>query len=406
MFPEYFLAYGISSQIMGIYVMVMMMCSAFAALVLLGIKHYLSGIQARKLNPASRALVLSTIGYACFVATGIGQGDLFEFIAIIGSVAFIASAFQVIASCLAIHTHAKLMYLYQHQIGILTTAGMLFCFSSFIYPLDFLRPNLTFILSLGLFALGAIYRLSYWQQSNFGDKMISIGFVYCTLSAAAPLLIPFKAESTLNQAIVFLSLLPTTLAWFSGTLVSLIGLHMERIEELSDWDRTTNLTSERRFYERVSDFIHLVNRNRAASTMAELQVDDLTNLKKRYGTSIEPLIMKSIGDVIQSSLRQTDIASRIDQSRIAIYMPFETREDALIAARRISERVDQLVLFHEKTPFTISVSIGMHQLELDEQVDSAIFQARQQLLGAQERGGHLIQMDADAISLVDHSISA
>jgi GGDEF domain-containing protein len=84
------------------------------------------------------------------------------------------------------------------------------------------------------------------------------------------------------------------------------------------------------------------------------------------------------------------VFARTSDNTIAIFMPFENIKTARVALRRINRRVSQTVLFTNNEPFTMTLSAGVYQLELDEEIDSAILRTHQALKTAQTEGGDQI----------------
>ena len=390
MFPDIFLSQSVENQAIIIYLSLMIFCTSFGAMVLHSVKRYLGCIQTRKIIAAQRALALSLLGYACFVSYQFGQSDFFELIAIVGNVAFIACGFQVLAASITIHPSRNLLLIYKAQVPLLTTVFLLFCFCTFIYPVPYVRSSLTLALVASCYLCGALYRGYYWKDTNFGDKIVTLSFVYCIATSLLPLSDrPGSSPHSVNGAIV-LSQLPTMLGWFSGTLVAMISMHLHRIEELADRDWLTGLITERRFYDRVPDLIQLVNREKNVCCLAEIEVDLPSSSARNQMRDFQHLTLKTLADVIKASIRQTDISARVNDNTIAIFMPFAELDQAHRLIDRVNKRISQTVLFNDNKPFTITVSTGIHQLDIDEEIDSAFHRTHQALVAAQTNGGNQI----------------
>jgi diguanylate cyclase (GGDEF)-like protein len=180
------------------------------------------------------------------------------------------------------------------------------------------------------------------------------------------------------------------LGWFSGTLVSMISMHLHRIEELADRDWLTGLITERRFYDRAPDLIQLVNREKGVCCLAEIEVDPSSSSTRKQMRDFHHLTLKTLADVIKASIRQTDISARVNDNTIAIFMPFAELDQAHRLIGRVNKRISQTVLFNDNKPFTITVSTGIHQLDIDEEIDSAFHRTHQALVAAQTNGGNQI----------------
>jgi diguanylate cyclase (GGDEF)-like protein len=386
MFPTLFLDLAVEKQAIIIYLTLMMFATSFGALVLHSVRRYLGCIQTRKIKAAQRALALSLLGFTCFVGYQFGHGDLFEFIAIIGNLAFIACGFQVISTCMTVHPNRKLLLLYQAHPAILTALFMLFCFCTFVYPISYVRATVTIVLFTGCYLIGSAYRCWHWRQMNFGDKIVTLSFIYCVLTSLMPLSDrPGTTAHSLNAAIV-LSQLPTMLGWFCGTLVSLISIQLHRLNELSEKDWLTGLYNERRFFDRAPDFVMLASRKKSTCCVAFLDLDHFKSLNSTYSPEVGDIALKSVAEIIQSSSRHTDISARMDGQEFVLFLPFETQESALAVVERIRSRVEKTVVMTQSEPITLTISAGLHQLGVDETVESGVERANEKMHQAKAKG--------------------
>ena len=162
-----------------------------------------------------------------------------------------------------------------------------------------------------------------------------------------------RSFSTLETSVLQL------IATIAATLIERAKI-MEVTQLIAITDELTGLFNHRHFLQRLSVEIARAGRYHHEVALAMLDVDHFKHYNDTHGHLQGNEILKWLGKVIRSSLREADIPARYGGEEFAIIMPETTAADAKVIAERLRRAV-------EETPFQndalgekrITVSIGV-----------------------------------------------
>ena len=97
-----------------------------------------------------------------------------------------------------------------------------------------------------------------------------------------------------------------------------LNRQLERVVML---DITTKLYSYRYFYHCLLVEIERAHRVKANLALILLDIDDFTQLNKRYGLSIGDFVLAEVAGLIKDLIRQEDIAARVGSDEFALLLP-------------------------------------------------------------------------------------
>jgi diguanylate cyclase (GGDEF)-like protein len=161
----------------------------------------------------------------------------------------------------------------------------------------------------------------------------------------------------------------------------------EITEELSFKDPLTKLFN-RRFFETKLDheFARCQRYNRECS-LCMVDIDYFKKINDTYGHQSGDAILKQLAEIIQNSIRKSDVAARYGGEEFIILMPESTPEKAYIAAERLRKKVEEHAFVIDVDPgvIYITVSIGIAGFvsymttkeDFVEQADRALYTAKQ-----------------------------
>ncbi|NBI30682.1 sensor domain-containing diguanylate cyclase [Chengkuizengella marina] len=119
-------------------------------------------------------------------------------------------------------------------------------------------------------------------------------------------------------------------------------------------------------------------------------IDFFKKVNDQYGHQLGDKILKQVSKIIQSCIRDSDIAARWGGEEIAVYIPEAKVEQAIKIAERIRNRV-----YNETNP-RVSVSCGISDWSLDDKiigVENLIYKADMALYEAKKLGRNQIQVN-------------
>nr|WP_255490923.1 GGDEF domain-containing protein [Spartinivicinus marinus] len=86
-----------------------------------------------------------------------------------------------------------------------------------------------------------------------------------------------------------------------------------------------------------------------------IDIDDFKNVNDTYGHQKGDEVLSKIGDTINDSVREMDLAARYGGEELAIIMPNTTMKDAYQVGDRIRKKIENLTF----CSFNVTVSIGL-----------------------------------------------
>ena len=161
----------------------------------------------------------------------------------------------------------------------------------------------------------------------------------------------------------------------------------KRYKALSITDGLTKLYNSRHFYARLQLEFERANRYRRPLTLFMVDIDDFKKFNDNFGHLTGDKVLAKTGEVIRNALRETDSGYRYGGEEFAIILPETDGLDAIQVAERI--RIEL-----EATPFplkpdtsrSITVSIGVSQLQAKEKLSEFLKRADENLYIAKSKG--------------------
>ena len=136
----------------------------------------------------------------------------------------------------------------------------------------------------------------------------------------------------------------------------------EVFEEFVTRDVLTRLHTHRHFYEQLEKEFSRTKRYNSVLSLILINVDDFRRINNKYGHMLGDEVLKQIGRLIRSIVRDSDVAARYRGDEFALLLPNTNRDGALILAQRISGLISEFdydILTGEKVTVSAGVSTYM-----------------------------------------------
>lgn len=198
--------------------------------------------------------------------------------------------------------------------------------------------------------------------------------------------------------------LATGLAWMSlvGGYVSMLRRRLaERKAELSELayvDPLTHVHNRRHAMETLEKEIARVRRgNSGALSVALVDVDKFKHVNDEFGHLVGDQCLYEIAQGIKEELRIIDSVGRYGGEEFLLIFPDTPAVGAAICCERIRERIESESA--ESHPeYTLTISIGIAQLEAEDTLESLLDRADKLLYEAKESGRNCIRLsDEEAV---------
>lgn len=169
-------------------------------------------------------------------------------------------------------------------------------------------------------------------------------------------------------------------------MIAATSTQVLRLQSLAATDGLTGLINRRQFNHRLLSEISRARRNKTPVSLALFDIDDFKKINDFYGHPIGDRILKELGHLIASNVRDSDIPARYGGEEFALILPDTRIGEAGDILERLRVLIARQVFCLPDNPMTISVSIGIAQLdwenhtsfELVELADTALYEAKRQ----------------------------
>lgn len=163
------------------------------------------------------------------------------------------------------------------------------------------------------------------------------------------------------------------------------------LEELAIRDSLTNVYNRRQFSLLSVKEVERASRHNRPLSMLMLDIDHFKQVNDRYGHLVGDKVLASVAGKIKAILRDTDIVGRYGGDEFAILLPETPASQAFEVAERLRKSVRSSVFENPSGTMTVSLSIGIAQLEKNKsdpaQVLDDLHQRADQALYTAKRGG-------------------
>jgi diguanylate cyclase (GGDEF)-like protein len=166
-------------------------------------------------------------------------------------------------------------------------------------------------------------------------------------------------------------------------LNDLLNEKADRYKQLAAIDPLTNLYNRYKFIELFTTEVHSMKQRQQAVSLLLLDIDHFKQVNDTYGHNMGDEILVAISKQLTAIVRNIDVVSRWGGEEFLVMLPTAELEQARI----IAEKIRTLI---EKTEFpeglSVTMSIGIHQIDLDDGLEETISKADTALYRAKNNG--------------------
>lgn len=188
------------------------------------------------------------------------------------------------------------------------------------------------------------------------------------------------------------------LSWYISVLIYSRKIAWQNLEDLATKDGLTGLLNHRAFMVQMQTFWEGWRRRQDIPiSVVMLDLDHFKYVNDTYGHQAGDVVLHGFARIIQSNLRQTDIAGRIGGEEFAVVL-FDCDVGVVrLFAERIRAQVQAEVFHHEAHNITITVSLGAAMYgKQDAAPTDALERADKALYRAKENGRNRVELEPDS----------
>lgn len=158
------------------------------------------------------------------------------------------------------------------------------------------------------------------------------------------------------------------------------------LKRLSRTDHLTGLFNRGYWEESLEqEFLRCTRNNRPASLIL-FDIDHFKQFNDRYGHQAGDEVLRTVGGVLKTFRRSTDIAGRYGGEEFGIILPETTADQAMVFAERLRKRIAATRVDWEDSALQVTISLGVSQFDSHmtshqkwvEQSDQALYAAKDQ----------------------------
>ena len=154
----------------------------------------------------------------------------------------------------------------------------------------------------------------------------------------------------------------------------------EALIDFSTIDELTQLYNRDVFEIFIQKLFNEAKRNNSVISYAMFDIDDFKKVNDTYGHQTGDKVLKSVGQIIKSSIREMDIAVRYGGEELGVIFPRIDECSSVAIAERIRAKIEDV--FEKSWHITVSCGIadskGKQDVsEMIETADSALYRAKQ-----------------------------
>jgi len=167
------------------------------------------------------------------------------------------------------------------------------------------------------------------------------------------------------------------------------------LTELAATDGLTGLYNHQHFYSRLRGAVSLARRLDHPLAVIMADIDHFKRVNDTYGHAQGDVVLRAVASLLQGAVRKEDVAARYGGEEFAVILPNTTTEGACRLADRFCTRVRELEFTKGDATFSVTVSVGLAELEPDLSPEKVVDEADRALYAAKALGRDAICMCRD-----------
>jgi len=167
--------------------------------------------------------------------------------------------------------------------------------------------------------------------------------------------------------------------------------YQKKIEEIATTDKLTGVANRQLFDALFQQAHHQSRRSKTTLSAIMLDIDYFKQINDTYGHPTGDVVLKTLAQTIQRSIRESDILFRWGGEEFFIILPESDIEIAMKVAEKIREQIMQLEIIFSGKSLSVTISLGVASLSNADHSDQLVIDADKALYAAKKNGRNRVE---------------
>jgi len=169
--------------------------------------------------------------------------------------------------------------------------------------------------------------------------------------------------------------------------------YIEIIHEMAIRDELTGLYNRRHVMELLDYEKNRSSRGGSIFCLAMLDIDHFKNVNDNYGHQAGDAVLREVATLMKNTLRNAEFCGRYGGEEFLIVLTQTDIKGALICVERVRTNIENARFPDIGADFKITVSIGLSEYQIREDVEKIISRADEALYRAKKHGRNRVESD-------------
>ncbi|MEE4356724.1 MAG: sensor domain-containing diguanylate cyclase [Desulfococcaceae bacterium] len=166
----------------------------------------------------------------------------------------------------------------------------------------------------------------------------------------------------------------------------------EKLSRLYSTDPLTGLYNRIHFFTLATGELERARRYGHPLSLIITDIDGLKIINKTYGSAGGDSVLKTLTEIVRTSVRNVDIPARLGGGEIALLLPNTDAEKARVTAERLRESVENTIIPVNDVSVSFTISAGIARSRQNTfHMDTLLKDADTALFLAKEKGGNCVE---------------
>jgi diguanylate cyclase (GGDEF)-like protein len=160
----------------------------------------------------------------------------------------------------------------------------------------------------------------------------------------------------------------------------------QKFERQAMRDPLSGLLNRRGMREKLQSEFERSQRYKNNLTVMMCDIDHFKVVNDQYGHDKGDDVIKSLGDIFKSCLRKNDSLARWGGEEYLLLLPETNGDQGMQLAEKLRRKIAETQYKHDDLTFSVTISIGLHQIATTDTINQAITKADTNLYKAKKQG--------------------